>query len=173
MPSQRSTSPHGDRATLPAAVRGPGPLARRLYQLHARLWQDVVGEDLTGPQFNVLSVLDAEGPMDQRTLGGHASLDKSTIAPIVERLRQRRLVDVAWNPQDKRRKLLQITPEGRELVTRLTPLADEVGDRMLAPLEAHERDLVLTLLQRIVEQRSPAQDPNRIPDTGRTEHGRP
>lgn len=134
---------------MAAALDGPGHLARRLFQLHARLWQELAGLALTGPQFTVLGVLHTQGAMDQRTLGGHARLDKSTTAPIVERLHRRGLIDVAWDAADKRRKVLQITPEGEQLVTRLAPLAVEVGDQMLAPLNPDERELLLSLLRRI------------------------
>jgi DNA-binding MarR family transcriptional regulator len=137
------------RGTVHAAIHGLGHLSRRLFQLHARVWQEIVDDELTGPQFTVLGVLHLEGEMDQRTLGAHARLDKSTAAPIVERLRQRGLLEVERDSVDKRRKVLRITPEGRALVVRTSPLAVEVGDRMLAPLLPEEQELLLSFLERM------------------------
>ncbi|MFC6500451.1 hypothetical protein [Streptomyces plicatus] len=47
------------------ALGGLGPLARQLNQVHNRLWHERVHQDVTGPQFTVLSLLDAHGDMDQ------------------------------------------------------------------------------------------------------------
>jgi DNA-binding MarR family transcriptional regulator len=133
-----------------AAITGPSHLARRFNQLNTRLWQEAVGDELTGPQFTVLGVLNLEGPLDQGTLGQHSRLDKSTVAPLVERLRQRGLVEIARDSADRRRKVLRITDQGRELAIRLTPTALEVGEAMLAPLDPEERELFLGLLRRVV-----------------------
>jgi DNA-binding MarR family transcriptional regulator len=144
-----SAEPDAGDAEVLAAIHGVGHLVRRLFQFHARLWHDLVDEDITGPQFTVLGVLHLRGPMDQRTLGGHARLDKSTTAPIVERLRRRGLVEITRDGVDRRRKLLRVTPAGSDLVTALAPLARQVGDRMLTPLDESERRLLLSLLERI------------------------
>lgn len=133
---------------LRAAISGTGHLSRRLFQVHARLWQDRV-QDLTGPQFTTLGVLHLEGPMDQRTLGGHARLDKSTTTPLLERLQQRGLIEIVGDAEDRRRKILRITPAGSELVMRVAPAATEVGDEMLAPLSEAERAEFLGYLERI------------------------
>lgn len=133
---------------LRAAISGAGHLSRRLFQLHGRRWQDRV-QELTGPQFTTLGVLDLEGPMDQRTLGAHARLDKSTTTPLLERLQQRGLVEIVGDAVDRRRKVLRITPAGSELVHRIAPIATEVGDEMLAPLSESERAAFLSYLERI------------------------
>lgn len=76
-----------DPGVRPDAISGVGPLARQLNQAHTRLWYERVDQDLTGPQFTVLTLLHAHGDMDQGTLGSLAHLDKSTTAPLLDRLR--------------------------------------------------------------------------------------
>ncbi|MFJ8546046.1 MarR family winged helix-turn-helix transcriptional regulator [Streptomyces sp. NPDC093586] len=132
------------------ALAGLGPLARQLNQVHNRLWYELVHQDVTGPQFTVLSLLDAHGDMDQGTLGALARLDKSTAAPLLERLRRRGLLEIARDESDRRRKLVRITEEGRELAARLAPAVVAVSDRMLAPFSPEEREQLLTLLRRAV-----------------------
>jgi DNA-binding MarR family transcriptional regulator len=142
----------GDRptpATMAAVSRGPGHLSRRLFQLHGRLWQQTVGDEVTGPQFTALGVLHVDGPMDQRSLGERARLDKSTTTPLLERLARRGLVEITRDAADRRRKLLQITPAGTRLLARVAPKAVEVGEQMLAPLDAGEREQLLALLERV------------------------
>ncbi|MFB7588712.1 MarR family winged helix-turn-helix transcriptional regulator [Streptomyces sp. NPDC056169] len=146
MPAQ-SQDPHD----LLTAIGGLGPLVRQLNQVHTRLWYEQVHQDLTGPQFTVLSLLDARGTMDQGMLGALANLDKSTMAPLLDRLRKRGLVDMAKDDADRRRKLVSITRAGRELATGLAPAAIAVSDQMLAHFSPHERDEFLTLLRRAIE----------------------
>ncbi|MFF0742938.1 MarR family winged helix-turn-helix transcriptional regulator [Streptomyces sp. NPDC004111] len=135
-----------------AAIEGIGPLARRLNQAHTRLWYDQVHQDLTGPQFTVLSLLHAHGAMDQGTLGALAHLDKSTAAPLLDRLRRRGLVEFAQDEADRRRKLVSVTDEGRSLAEALAPAVMSVGEQLLDPLSPEEREVFLGLLRRTVRQ---------------------
>ncbi|MFF9126518.1 MarR family winged helix-turn-helix transcriptional regulator [Streptomyces sp. NPDC014889] len=140
-----------ETGTLAAALGGIGPLARKLNQAHTRLWYEQVHQDLTGPQFTVLSLLQTHGAMDQGTLGVRAHLDKSTAAPLLDRLRRRGLVDIAKDSSDRRRKLVSITESGRDLATRLAPAVVSVSEQMLEPLSPEEREEFLRLLRRTVE----------------------
>ncbi|MFD0921380.1 MarR family winged helix-turn-helix transcriptional regulator [Saccharopolyspora rosea] len=134
-----------------AAISGLGHLSRRLTQLHTRLWQELVDREVTGPQFTVLGLLHLRGVMDQGTLGELAYLDKSTIAPVLNRLLQRQLIEVTRDDNDRRRKLVAVTDPGRDVVRRLTPAVLAVNDRMLAPLPADDRERFLASLERILQ----------------------
>ncbi|MEU5846942.1 MarR family winged helix-turn-helix transcriptional regulator [Saccharopolyspora shandongensis] len=137
--------------TLAAAIGGLGPLARRLNQVHTRLWHEQVDRDLTGPQFTVLSLLHMHGDLDQGALGSLAHLDKSTAAPLLDRLERRGLVETAKDDADKRRKLVRLTDDGRELAGRLAPAVISVSDQMLSSLTDEEREQFLALLHRLVQ----------------------
>ncbi|MBM9506868.1 MarR family winged helix-turn-helix transcriptional regulator [Actinacidiphila acididurans] len=115
-------------------ISGAGNVIRRLFQQRTRLWQQTLPDDIAGPQFTVLGVLCLHGAMDQRNLGHYASLDKSTAAPIVERLRARGLLTVERDTADARRKVLALTPTGRETVVQLAPYAGQVEDLLLGDL---------------------------------------
>jgi DNA-binding MarR family transcriptional regulator len=140
----------GNVSGLLAALSGVGPLARQLNQAHTRLWHEQVHQSVTGPQFTVLSLLHTHGPMDQRTLGSLAHLDKSTAAPLLERLRQRDLIDITRDSGDRRRKVARITDQGRELAARLAPAVTAVSEQLLDPLSDEEKAHFLTLLRRTV-----------------------
>ncbi|MGP3776937.1 MarR family winged helix-turn-helix transcriptional regulator [Streptomyces sp. SDT5-1] len=142
--------------SLEAALDGVGPLARQLNQLHTRLWYEQVHQDLTGPQFTVLSLLDLHGDMDQGTLGALAHLDKSTAAPLLERLRRRELLDIEKDERDRRRKVVRITEAGRRLVTRLAPGVTDVSDQLLEVLPADERAEFLRMLRVVATRRQDA-----------------
>ncbi|UIJ62786.1 MarR family winged helix-turn-helix transcriptional regulator [Amycolatopsis acidiphila] len=136
-------------SAVATAVTGLGHLSRRLHQVYTRRWQEQLGDEVTGPQFNVLGVLHTQGPMDQRTLSEISSLDKSTAAPVIERLRRRGLLEVSRDDTDRRRKVLVLTDQGRELVERLAPIVVSVAEGMLAGITAAERAKLLELLGRV------------------------
>ncbi|MET8473631.1 MarR family winged helix-turn-helix transcriptional regulator [Streptomyces sp. NPDC006422] len=142
--------------SLEPALDGVGPLARQLNQLHTRLWYEQVHQDLTGPQFTVLSLLNLHGDMDQGTLGALAHLDKSTAAPLLERLRRRELLDIEKDERDRRRKVVRITEAGRRLVTRLAPGVTDVSDQLLEVLPADERAEFLRMLRVVATRRQDA-----------------
>lgn len=92
--------------------------------------------------------------MDQGTLGtlaSLASLDKSTAAPMLERLKRRDLVAITKDDKDRRRKLVTITDAGRELATTLAPAVVGISEEMLAHFNPVERDQFLSLMRRAVE----------------------
>lgn len=138
------------RTLVRQGTSGAGHVIRRLFQLRSRLWQETVPYDLTGPQYTVLGALYLNGRMDQGTLGQHAGLDKSTAAPIIERLRGRGLLEITRDTADARRKLLDLTPEGRRTVVGMAPYAVAVDERLLSALTADERAEFARLTGRVL-----------------------
>jgi DNA-binding MarR family transcriptional regulator len=139
------------RALVCQGTSGAGHTIRRLFQLRTRMWQEIMPCDLTGPQFTVLGTLYVHGSMDQGTLGQHAGLDKSTAAPIVERLRRRGLLTIRRDTADARRKLLDLTTEGRQMLIKSAPFAVQVDERLLATLTRDEREEFFRLVHRVLD----------------------
>ncbi|MFD9394825.1 MarR family winged helix-turn-helix transcriptional regulator [Streptomyces sp. NPDC060000] len=127
----------------------PGHLARRLQQAHYLLWNTMVSEEITSPQFAVLNALVAEPGLDQRTVGERVGLDRSTIAEVIGRLTRRDLLDKVRDPQDGRRFLLGLTDEGQRTHRRLTVRTARMNQVFLSPLSAAEQTLFLELIQRV------------------------
>jgi DNA-binding MarR family transcriptional regulator len=125
-----------------------GHLLRRAAQHWSAVWADCVDPELTLIQFVLLRIVDEESPLDQRTLGERAMLDKSTCGYLVERLHRRALLDASIDPANRRRKIITLTPEGRELLYGATPAAQRVDDRALAHLSTTERAQLADLLRR-------------------------
>jgi DNA-binding MarR family transcriptional regulator len=137
--------------------RSPGHLVRRVQQLSNAVFGDEIGDaDLTPPQFALLVTLHHTPAADQIGLSRLVGIDRSTVADVVARLRDRGLVDRTRDPRDARRNTVSLTAEGRELVDRLTPGVLRAQERLLGPLSGAERTELLRLLTRIVV----AHDPN-------------
>jgi DNA-binding MarR family transcriptional regulator len=160
----------------------PGHLARRLQQAHYLLWNVMVSEEITSPQFAVLNTLVAEPGLDQRTVGERVGLDRSTMSEVITRLGRRGLLDKVRDPQDGRRFLLRLTEDGVRTHRRLTVRTARMNQVFLAPLSEDEQSQFFELIRRVAdaaeELRSPAepirQDPDRLggapaPDAAR--HG--
>ncbi|MET8831927.1 MarR family transcriptional regulator [Streptomyces sp. NPDC004610] len=129
----------------------PGHLARRLQQAHYLLWNTMVSEEITSPQFAVLNALVAEPGLDQRTVGERVGLDRSTIAEVITRLGRRDLLDKVRDPQDGRRFLLRPTDEGTRTHRRLSVRAARMNQVLLAPLTSDERTQFLELIRRVAD----------------------
>ncbi|MEV0122577.1 MarR family transcriptional regulator [Streptomyces sp. NPDC050703] len=129
----------------------PGHLARRLQQAHYLLWNTMVSEEITSPQFAVLNALVAEPGLDQRTVGERVGLDRSTIAEVVGRLIRRELLDKVRDPRDGRRCVLRLTDEGRRAHARLTVRTARMNQVFLGPLSADEQTVFLDLIRRVAD----------------------
>ncbi|MEV0304859.1 MarR family winged helix-turn-helix transcriptional regulator [Streptomyces prasinus] len=129
----------------------PGHLARRLQQAHHLLWNTMVSEEITSPQFAVLNALVAEPGLDQRTVGERVGLDRSTIAEVIGRLLRRELLDKVRDPQDGRRFLLRLTDDGLRTHRRLTVRTARMNQVFLGPLDADEQAVFFALIRRVAD----------------------
>ncbi|MFC0845182.1 MarR family winged helix-turn-helix transcriptional regulator [Streptomyces noboritoensis] len=129
----------------------PGHLARRLQQVHYLLWNTMVSEQTTSPQFAVLNTLVASPDLDQRTVGERVGLDRSTIAEVISRLTRRGLLRKTRDPRDGRRSRLDVTDEGRAVHRELTVRTARMNEVFLAPLAPAEQTVFLDLLRRVAD----------------------
>ena len=91
-----------------------GHLIRLAQQIHTRMWNATVSEEVTSPQFQLLSVLATAPNVDQRTATELARLDRSTRAEPSSRSDWRGygLIERRRDVGDRRRYLLRLTPAG-------------------------------------------------------------
>ncbi|AZS83816.1 MarR family winged helix-turn-helix transcriptional regulator [Streptomyces griseoviridis] len=129
----------------------PGHLARRLQQAHYLLWNTMVSEETTSPQFAVLNALAAEPGLDQRTVGERVGLDRSTVAEVISRLGRRGLLDKVRDPGDGRRFLLRLTDDGLRVHRRLAVRTARMNQIFLAPLSDAEQQTFFALIRRVAD----------------------
>ena len=129
---------------MPAA---PGHLIRRSEQLYGVHWGRRVGAALTSSQYDLLSALAWNAPIDQGRAGDLASLDKSSTADVIARLGRRGLVAGMPDQQDRRRKLVVLTAAAADLLNEVTPSATLVQKDITAPLPEREARRLVDLLR--------------------------
>src|SRR5215469_16625135 len=135
----------GDPGTGAAALRPP-PAARRLPRRGPlMLPPEDVSRSVTSPQFAVLNALLREPGLDQQTLGSRVALDRSTVAEVVARLTERDLVRWRRDTADGRRKVIELTPRGEEVLQELIPRTHEMTRRLVRGLRPDEESDLLRL----------------------------
>jgi DNA-binding MarR family transcriptional regulator len=126
-----------------------GYLLRRVNQRHLALFAEVIPE-VTTTQLAAMARLAELGPMSQNQLGRATAMDAATIKGVVGRLMARGLVTTVPDPEDRRRLIVDLTPEGRELFAGLRARGLEASRRTLEPLAPEGRRTLLALLRELV-----------------------
>ena len=123
-------------------------MLRKAHQRHVAIFAARIA-DLTPPQFAALAKLRDVGETSQNQLGQLIAMDAATVKGVIDRLKARGLVELTRHEVDKRRLLVNLTPEGRDAIERLIPLAQEITRETLAPLSPKDAATLLKLLARI------------------------
>ena len=132
--------------------RQPGFLIRRLHQIHSALFaEESAGLDITPPQHGVLSVIALQPGLDQSAIAEEIGVDRATLASVVARLEAAGFVRRTISKTDRRQKLLNLTPRGRAILTRMQEPVQRAQERILEPLPLKEREQFLKLLNRLVD----------------------
>ncbi len=126
-----------------------GFVLRQVAQRHAAIFTSGVDGDITPTQWAALAKLREAGPLSQNLLGRHTVMDGATIKGVIDRLMVRGLVEARPHPEDGRRRLIDLTEAGREIVDSLAPRALLISAETLAPLDATERQTFMRLLLRL------------------------
>jgi MarR family transcriptional regulator, lower aerobic nicotinate degradation pathway regulator len=129
-------------------THAPGYLLRRAQQAHTEAWTRTVAR-VTGPQYSVLVAVAGWPGLDQTRAGELASLDKATAAGIVGRLVVGGWLEHVADPADGRRRLLDLTLQGRRDLPQLTADARKVQVHLLASLPEREREPFVDILGRV------------------------
>jgi Transcriptional regulators len=127
-----------------------GFLIRRAQQAHAALWLREASSEITSVQFGALNLLQLHPGIDQRTLGEHLQLDRSTIADVARRLEQRGYIERDRDPADRRRNILRLTPNGVAVVATMQPRVNRVNQILVSALSQADRTELHRLLNALL-----------------------
>lgn len=132
-------------------LQAPGHLIRRSHQIAvAAFMEETAGFDVTPVQFAILNALIDTPGADQITLAGQVAFDAATSGSVIGRLEAKGWILREADGQDKRRKLLWITPDGERMALHMKQAVNRVQARILKPLDATERELLTALLGKLV-----------------------
>ncbi|WP_217998602.1 MarR family winged helix-turn-helix transcriptional regulator [Novosphingobium naphthalenivorans] len=130
----------------------PGYLIRRVHQLHYALFFEEVGEsDITPVQYGLMTILSTNPDIDQIAIATKLGIDRTNVADVLRRLERAGLVERRQSEVDRRAKLVRLTQAGREMLSRHYPDMTRAQARLLACLDAKQRDAFLDALVTIIE----------------------
>jgi DNA-binding MarR family transcriptional regulator len=95
--------------------RAARALARRFDEVFRPL-------DLTNQQFSLLMSLNRPEPPGMAAVASLLAMDRTTLTAALKPLERRGLVEVTVDPDDKRGRLLVLTPAGERLLARAMPI---------------------------------------------------
>jgi DNA-binding MarR family transcriptional regulator len=131
----------------------PGHAIRRLHQISVGIFLQQTGEiGLTPVQYAALQTVANQPGIDQRTLARAIALDASTTGGVVDRLAQRELIERRTSAEDRRARVLEITPAGRKLLADAVPAMLRAQEQILAPLTERQRAEFMRMLQLLITQ---------------------
>jgi MarR family transcriptional regulator, lower aerobic nicotinate degradation pathway regulator len=123
-----------------------GRVAARGRDLVARALAD---EGLRLSQHAVLAAVAEHGPLAQAELVRRLEIDPKDVVGLLNELGDKGLVQRRPDPRDRRKNAVSATPEGLTTLQRCAALADQANQELLTPLSTAERELLITLLQRL------------------------
>ena len=145
------TSTNADDHSFPSLDDRVGHLLRRAYQkASGNLARRLRDSGLTVPRYAVLHRLREYGAVSQNRLGRLVAMEPGNIHDIVRSLKSDHLVKTRDDPNDNRRRLVELTDDGVALIDQLIVANDEASRETLANLSRAEQDLLKSLLMRIV-----------------------
>ena len=132
-------------------AHAPGHLIRRAQQIAVAVFAEhLAAFDVTPVQFAILNALmDAPGT-DQVSLAARVAFDAATFGSVIGRLETKGWVRREASPQDRRRKLLWLTHNGKKALIEMAPLVTQAQALILQPLQAQEQQQLVALLGKLV-----------------------
>jgi len=138
--------------TMDAVYTAPGYLFRRMQQIAVAIFvEECKAYDLTPVQYASLVSIRTHPGIDATRLSAVIAFDRSTLGSVIERLEAKRLIERKPSNEDKRIKLLYLTKPGVSVLRDIVPSVEKAQARILQPLRAADRKLLLSLLTQLVD----------------------
>ncbi|SFI51948.1 DNA-binding transcriptional regulator, MarR family [Phyllobacterium sp. CL33Tsu] len=106
--------------------------------------------DVTNGQFSLLMSLNRPQPPNLRSVASLLAMDRTTLTAALKPLERRGLVKVEIDPEDKRSRLLALTPAGSKLLSDVLPVWTSTHKDIQALLGNDEHDRLLSNLAKLL-----------------------
>ncbi|MCU7827042.1 MarR family winged helix-turn-helix transcriptional regulator [Kitasatospora sp. DSM 101779] len=103
----------------------------------------------------LLAALDAGPTASQQELATRLGVAPSLIVALADQLQELGAVERVRDPQDRRRQVLNLTPEGRRLLTRCTEAAEATDAELTAGFTEPQRAALTHALRTLGEHHTP------------------
>lgn len=138
--------------SIQSLTAAPAQLLRRAHQLATAIALEQLAEfNLTPIQFGLLIVLNERPGIDAKTLCNLLALDRASLTGVLDRMEAGGLVTREMDPNDRRARVLNLTPLGREVFRQSSRKGVGTQLSILEPLTTEERASFMALLAKLVD----------------------
>ena len=147
---------NGKAAALPSPgglsfQNGNWYLMAKTGSLARQRWAGMLADLKVSPsQYGVLMALGETGPLGQQRLAELVGVDPRNAVPIIDALAEQGLVHREVDPVDRRRRVLDLTARGREVVGELASVGAEIERDLLSPLTPAEQATLRQMLRALL-----------------------
>lgn len=126
----------------------------RLLHLTAHAWRQAIDRRMKDNGLSmsswmaVATIAIQEAPISQKELAQALGLEDASVVPLIDRLVKQQLVERVQPEEDRRKRLLHVTPRGEILYQRLKVEADALRNELLVNVDKHD----LAVTQRVLQQ---------------------
>lgn len=146
----RETQPRGERSALEEIERS----IMQISWLAQRQFMQLLDDDrfrLTLPQFYTLLHLEqTEEACKMSDLADATHQSAASLTGVVDRLRDKHLLERVRDEKDRRQVMVAVTPQGRELISEIKQARREQMQTALAHLGEPEVEALILLLDRVM-----------------------
>jgi DNA-binding MarR family transcriptional regulator len=137
-----------DHVTLSSGEVGQAYLELH-HLVHRRVDHAMSSAGLSFARVKVLMKLDQRGPMNQATLAGLLGFAPRSVTETVDALERDGLVTRAEDENDRRARIITLTPAGREAHAAAMVVRSKIMDEVFGTLTPPERTTLVALLNAI------------------------
>jgi len=142
-------------------VCSTGHLLKRLgWALKEQSLDAFEGSGVSPMHYGVLVLLEEDPRETQGTIADALGYDRSHLVGLLDELEEAGMVERRRDPEDRRRHLVSLTPEGRKALTKLRTIAKRVDDEFFAALDDEQRATLHDLLLRLMVAHDERYAPN-------------
>jgi DNA-binding MarR family transcriptional regulator len=112
---------------------------------------------LRPPHFGVMTLIEAHPGLAQRDLVTRSLIDPSSMVAVIDELEQMGLAERRRDTKDRRKHAVHLTARGRRTLESAREVAEEMVQKVLAPLDSAELETLRRLLRKLAGAESESQ----------------
>ena len=136
----------------PEMLTAPGYFLRRLQQAYQAAWTVSVDPVVTSQQHAVLLAVHRHPGMEQGLIGESVSLDRSTMAGVVDRLEKREWLTRERPALDGRKRLLYLTTDGRKQMESVLERSRQLEAALMEGYGPLGQEMIVSMLANLADK---------------------